>query len=63
MNTKNKTRSSHKHDQSPDFHGASIIDERGREIPITESMVRKACNDLIMAWENLHRPPSRMKVS
>ena len=25
------------------FHGAAIIDEKGREIPITEEMVRQAC--------------------
>lgn len=27
----------------PDFHGAALIDERGREIPITEEMVQRAC--------------------
>ncbi len=26
-----------------DFHGAAIIDENGREIPITENMVKQAC--------------------
>lgn len=31
---------------SVDFHGAAIIDEQGREIPITESMVQKACKQL-----------------
>ena len=25
-----------------DFHGAAIIDERGREVPITEDMVQRA---------------------
>jgi len=31
---------------SVDFHGAAIIDENGREIPITEAMVQKACKQL-----------------
>lgn len=34
----------------PDFHGAAIIDEQGREIPITESMVQRACEKLERAW-------------
>lgn len=29
-----------------DFHGAAIVDEQGNETEITESMVRKAINDL-----------------
>ena len=29
-----------------DFHGAAIIDEKGREIPITEEMIQQACEDL-----------------
>jgi hypothetical protein len=29
-----------------DFHGAAIIDERGREIPITEEMVQRAIVEL-----------------
>ena len=31
---------------SPDFHGAAIIDDEGNEIPITEEMIKKACDDL-----------------
>lgn len=34
-----------------DFHGASIINEEGEEIPITEKMVRKACDSFIKQWE------------
>lgn len=34
-----------------DFHGASIIDDNGEEIPITENMVRKACDSFIKQWE------------
>lgn len=34
----------------PDFHGAAIIDEQGREIPITEAMVQRACRQLQDAW-------------
>jgi hypothetical protein len=26
--------------------GCSIIDEKGREVPITEDMIQKACRDL-----------------
>jgi methionine-rich copper-binding protein CopC len=31
---------------SADFHGAAIIDKDGKEIPITEEMVRRACLEL-----------------
>lgn len=34
-----------------DFHGASIIDQNGRETPITEEMLENAFNALIKAWE------------
>jgi hypothetical protein len=34
-----------------DFHGASIINELGEEIPITESMVQQACKIYIKQWE------------
>lgn len=30
----------------PDFHGAAVIDEDGKEIPITEEMVQDACQKL-----------------
>lgn len=33
-------------DLKPDFHGAAIIDNEGREVPITEEMVKQACEDL-----------------
>lgn len=33
-----------------DFHGAAIIDAHGREIPITEDMIRDACEKLADAW-------------
>ncbi len=29
-----------------DFHGAAIIGEDGREIPITEDMIKDACKKL-----------------
>ena len=32
--------------KSPDFHGAALIDDNGREIPITEDMVQHAISDL-----------------
>ncbi|WP_438952247.1 PA1571 family protein [Porticoccus sp.] len=31
---------------TPDFHGAALIDDNGREIPITEDMVQNAFSDL-----------------
>ncbi|WP_455196322.1 PA1571 family protein [Kaarinaea lacus] len=33
------------------FHGACIITESGKEIPITEQMLQKAFADLIKPWE------------
>jgi hypothetical protein len=33
------------------FHGACIITESGKEIPITEQMLQKAFADLIKLWE------------
>ena len=37
--------------QEPDFHGAAIIDEQGREIPITENMIRSAIEQLDRNWQ------------
>lgn len=36
----------------PDFHGAAIIDDQGREIPITESMIQHACAVLERTWRS-----------
>ena len=33
-----------------DFHGAAILDENGNEIPITEDMIRNACQCLKDSW-------------
>jgi len=33
------------------FHGAAIIDEDGREIPITEDMIQRACEHLEDQWQ------------
>jgi hypothetical protein len=30
--------------------GGAIIDARGREIPITEHMIQRACNELQKHW-------------
>lgn len=30
----------------PDFNGAAIIDGEGNEVPITDEMVKNACEDL-----------------
>lgn len=32
-----------------DFHGA-VVDEQGREIPITEAMIQHACKVLEHSW-------------
>lgn len=30
--------------------GAAIIDEHGNEVPITESMITRACDELASCW-------------
>lgn len=30
--------------------GAAIIDERGNEVPITEAMIQRACDELADTW-------------
>lgn len=42
----------------PDFHGAALIDESGREIPITETMVQNAISNL-----NQKVPPTTKRKS
>jgi hypothetical protein len=37
------------------FHGGAIIDEQGREIPITEAMIQQAFQHLEKSWQ----PPAR----
>lgn len=32
--------------KKPNFNGAAVVDENGREIPITEKMVQKAISEL-----------------
>jgi hypothetical protein len=32
------------------FYGAAIIDASGREVPITEEMIRRACEALAESW-------------
>ena len=46
----------HRADRNHEFHGAALIDSRGREIPITEDMIRHACEDLEQRW---HYPAKR----
>jgi len=44
--------STEKHDHNnqeegpTDYHGAAIIDSEGHEVPITEEMVKQACEEL-----------------
>jgi len=38
--------SNHQEETPSDFHGAAIIDNEGHEIPITDEMVKDACENL-----------------
>ncbi len=33
------------------FHGAALLDENGRETPITEEMIVQACDELLKHWQ------------
>ncbi|OZG73725.1 hypothetical protein BTA51_07885 [Hahella sp. CCB-MM4] len=44
------------------LNGAAIIDENGKEIPITETMIRQALKDLEHAWEPWHKGHLAVKV-
>lgn len=35
---------------SPIGWGAAVIDERGNEVPITEAMIQRACDELSRSW-------------
>lgn len=37
--------------QTNHLQGAALIDAAGREIPITEEMIRRACEDLEQRWQ------------
>lgn len=41
--------------QARQFVGGAIIDAQGREIPITESMIQHACNELDRSRETAAR--------
>ena len=32
------------------FYGAALVNEQGREIPITEEMISNACDELMKLW-------------
>ncbi|MES2919513.1 MAG: PA1571 family protein [Pseudomonadota bacterium] len=40
--------------QSNPFQACALLDENGREIPITEEMIVQACDELSKLW---HYPP------
>lgn len=42
-----------------DFHGAAVLDEQGREIPITEAMILRACKELEQAWSYPKHSPRK----
>lgn len=42
-----------------EFNGAALVDEQGREIPITEAMILRACRELEQAW---HYPAPARKA-
>jgi hypothetical protein len=35
-------------------HAAALVDEHGREIPITEEMILSACDELMKLWHFPH---------
>lgn len=37
--------------QGNPFQGAALLDEHGREIPITEEMIVQACDELLKLWQ------------
>ena len=45
-NSPNQKETKSEESAEPDFHGAALIDKSGKEIPITEKMVQKACTEL-----------------
>ncbi|MCK0152337.1 hypothetical protein MWU49_01350 [Alcanivorax sp. S6407] len=40
----------HSQQQHPQFNGGAIIDDQGREVPITEAMIQHACENLARDW-------------
>lgn len=46
---KDASTSSRKAD-APVGWGAAVIDEKGNEVPITESMIARACEELATCW-------------
>ena len=42
-----------------EFNGAALVDEQGREIPITEATILRACRELEQAW---HYPTPARKA-
>lgn len=48
--TSNQTNSIANSIKSYGFNGAAIIDENGKETPITEAMIQKACKELDKQW-------------
>jgi hypothetical protein len=45
----------------PELGGASIIDENGDEIPITEAMIRATLDELDAAWHRERRRRERAR--
>lgn len=39
------------------LRGGALIDARGREIPITESMIQRACRELEQHYQPLRKRP------
>lgn len=40
----------HRELDAPVGWGAAVIDDQGNEVPITESMVARACDELARSW-------------
>ena len=43
---KDTTKENDSNPPQPNFNGAAVIDEHGNEIPITEEMIKSACDEL-----------------
>lgn len=47
---RSKETTGHRVADAPVGWGAALIDEQGNEVPITESMVERACDELSRTW-------------
>ena len=41
-----------------DMHSACLVDENGKEIPITRQMIENSCQQLSAEHQDLKKPPA-----